>query len=591
MIDNLIDVILDSFPFSIWVRDSSSKFILCNKAFAEETNFKKSDIINKSLFDIYDKNEASKYYLSDINMIETRETEVLEYSIGSRVMNSYKTPLINSNGKIIGIFGYSNDITHRKLYEQKIISQKNLLQTLFDAIPDIIFYKDKDCKYLGYNKAFKKVIKKYNQTSFIGKTDLDVEPDKNLAKQFFKKDLHVMKSKKKDLNYIKLVNTHGKVNHIEIIKAPIIEDNGNVSGVVGICRDITYSKKLEEELRVLSYTDKLTGTFNRTCFDEKIKSLNSPSNFPLSIIMGDINGLKVVNDTFGHLKGDKIIISIFDLVKSVIRKTDYMFRWGGDELIILLPKTSSEEADAICKEIFKKCKNTPNDPIPLSIALGASTKTSKQETIDSILKDAEDKLFRQKLLLNKSIRSSIISSLQKSLSEKSVETEEHTRRLMEYTKQIGYKLGLSTWEIDEVVLLSQLHDIGKIGISEEILMKPAKLTKDEFEIMKLHCEKGFRIVQGSPELSHIARGILTHHEKWDGSGYPLNLKGEEIPLMSRIVSVVDSFDAMTNDRIYKKAIPQNLAIAELKRCSGSQFDPNIVSTFITILQCGNRMIE
>lgn len=583
MIDNLIDVILDSFPFPIWVRDTSSKFILCNKAFAEETNFKKSDIINKSLFDIYDKNEASKYYLSDINMIETRETEVLEYSINSRVMNSYKTPLI-SHGAVIGIFGYSNDITHRKLYEQKIISQKNLLQTLFDAIPDIVFYKDKDCRYLGYNKAFKKVIRKYNQTSFIGKTDLDVEPDQKLAKQFFKKDLYVMKTKKKDLNYIKLVNNHGKVNHIEIIKAPIIEDNGNVSGVIGICRDITYSKKLEEELRVLSYTDKLTGTFNRTCFDEKIKFLNSPSNFPLSIIMGDINGLKVVNDTFGHLKGDKIIISIFNLVKGIIRETDYIFRWGGDELIILLPKTSSEEADEICKEIFKKCQDAPNDPIPLSIALGASTKTTKHETIDSILKDAEDKLFRQKLLLNKSIRSSIISSLQKSLSEKSVETEEHTRRLMDYTKQIGHKLGLSTWEIDEVVLLSQLHDIGKIGVSEEILMKPDKLTKDEFEIMKLHCEKGFRIVQGSPELSHIARGILTHHEKWDGSGYPLNLKGEEIPLMSRIVSVVDSYDAMTNDRVYKKAITKDFAIAELTRCCGTQFDPKIVDTFIKILQ-------
>lgn len=584
MIDNLIDMILDSFPFSVWIRDSSSKFILCNKAFAEETNFKKSDIINKSLFDIYDKNEASKYYLSDLNMIKSRNTEILEYSINAKIMNSYKTPLIDTNGRVIGIFGYSNDITHRKVYEQQIISQKNLLQTLFNAIPDLIFYKDKECKYLGYNKAFKKIIHKHNEVSFIGKTDLEIEPDKNLAKQFFKKDLKVMKTKKKDLNYVKITNSQGKINHMEVIKAPIVDDNGDVSGVIGICRDITYSKKLEEELRVLSYTDKLTGAFNRTCFDEKIKALNFESNFPLSIIMGDINGLKVVNDTFGHIKGDKIIISIFNLVRSAIRETDYMFRWGGDELIILLPNTSNEEADTICKEIFRKCKTTPSDPIPLSIALGSSTKTTRHSTIDSIIKDAEDKLFRQKLLLNKSIRSSIISSLQKSLSEKSVETEEHTRRLMEYTKKIGYKLGLSTWEIDEAVLLSQLHDIGKIGISEEILMKPDKLTKDEFEIMKLHCEKGFRIVQGSPELSHIARGILTHHEKWDGSGYPLQLKGEEIPLMSRIVSVVDSYDAMTNDRIYKKAITKSSAIAELNRCSSTQFDPKIVNIFTDILQ-------
>lgn len=222
--------------------------------------------------------------------------------------------------------------------------------------------------------------------------------------------------------------------------------------------------------------------------------------------------------------------------------------------------------------------------IQLSISLGASIKESVYEDIYDIFKEAEDKVYRQKLLQEKSIQSSIMYSLRTGLQAKSAETEEHTERVVQDAIKIGKKLNLEIAELDELTIVAQLHDIGKIGISEDILLKPGKLTEEEFEIMKTHTEKGFRIVQASSELKNVAQGVLSHHERWDRSGYPRGLRGEEIPLLARIVCVVDAYDVMTNGRVYKKAMSKIEAIEELKRCSSKQFDPNITRVFLECLR-------
>lgn len=220
----------------------------------------------------------------------------------------------------------------------------------------------------------------------------------------------------------------------------------------------------------------------------------------------------------------------------------------------------------------------------MSISLGSSIKKSLEEDIYNNLKEAEEKLYRQKFLQEKSVRSSIIFSLNQSLHEKNVETEHHTQRLVDYACRIGKVLGFTTSQLDDLELVTKLHDIGKIGISEDILLKPGKLTEEEFEIIKTHTEKGYRILQASGELSHIAKGVLAHHERYDGRGYPLGLSKEEIPLISRIVNVVDSYDAMVSDRGYNKAKSKIEAIEEIKRCSAKQFDPKIAEIFIDILE-------
>lgn len=207
-----------------------------------------------------------------------------------------------------------------------------------------------------------------------------------------------------------------------------------------------------------------------------------------------------------------------------------------------------------------------------------------KDDIYNCIKKVEEKVYRQKLLDKKSIKSSIMESLRKSLEEKNMETNEHAERVQKYALALGEKMKLKISDLDELILVASLHDIGKIGINEEILLKPGKLTDEEFEIMKTHTEIGYRIINASSELGNVAKSVLTHHEKWDGSGYPLGLKGEEIPLMARIINVVDSYDIMTRDKIYRKAIDKKKAISELKKHAGKQFDPEIVRHFIEYIE-------
>ena len=204
--------------------------------------------------------------------------------------------------------------------------------------------------------------------------------------------------------------------------------------------------------------------------------------------------------------------------------------------------------------------------------------------MESIVREAEDRMYSRKLLERQSISSSIISSLERTLQEKSQETEEHAFRMRELALKLGNILELSEDKLNELSLLASLHDVGKIAISNDILMKKGKLTKKEWEMMKKHTEVGYDICNSSPQLTIIADAVLSHHEWWDGSGYPQGLKGEEIPLTARIISIVDAYEVMTHDRAYKKAISESEAINELKRCSGTQFDPNLIEIFINIIE-------
>lgn len=336
-----------------------------------------------------------------------------------------------------------------------------------------------------------------------------------------------------------------------------------------------------------SYYDYLTGLYNRSFFEEEIKRLDTERQLPISIIIGDVNGLKLINDTFGHIKGDKLLCETAKILKKSARKEDIVSRWGGDEFIIFLPKTKINIAQKIIERIKINCQkynNSNNNGLPVSIAFGISEKIEKNQNIDDLIKNAEDKMYRHKLMEQNSFHNSIITSLEIALEEKDFETENHVKRLKDLSLRIGKMMQLSDYELDELSLLATLHDIGKICIAENILLKPAKLSSEEWELVKKHPEIGYRIASSSPELATVAEAILHHHERWDGKGYLKGLKGEEIPLLSRIIAIVDSFDAMTNDRPYRKSFSIEEALVEIEMCSGTQFDPKLVESFMKIVR-------
>jgi diguanylate cyclase (GGDEF)-like protein len=339
------------------------------------------------------------------------------------------------------------------------------------------------------------------------------------------------------------------------------------------------------KISYLNYHDFLTGLYNRTFFEEEKKRLDTPRQLPISILMGDINGLKLINDGFGHPKGDEILIEIAGILKSCCREEDIVARIGGDEFGILLPQTDSKTAQILCNRIYDACKiqTLIGNSIYPNISIGHATKTLKTESMDDISMMAEESMAKHKLLESKSAHSSLIASIKVIMFEKSQETEIHTERLGQLAKQIGTALSLNDDQLNDLELLSTLHDIGKMSITPKVLSKPGKLSSEEWIEMRKHPEVGFRIAQASSELIPIASYILCHHERWDGKGYPQGLTGDEIPLLSRILAIVDAYDAMTNDRVYRPAMTKEEAIEEIKNNSGTQFDPELASLFLTLI--------
>ncbi|MFW6030358.1 MAG: HD domain-containing phosphohydrolase, partial [Halanaerobiales bacterium] len=335
--------------------------------------------------------------------------------------------------------------------------------------------------------------------------------------------------------------------------------------------------KMSSSLQKSAYFDTLTGLYNRT-YLEKILPKYRDGGLPLSIIIGDLNGLKVTNDVFGHAAGDKVLKKMAEILKDTCPEDALVFRWGGDEFFVLLPGKEEQETNKICSEIKEKTYNINDTSVKLSISLGSISRKNNEE-LSGLIKEAEDRMYRCKLLESKSYRSSLILSLKETLAEKSYESAGHVERMTSLAIKVGERMGLSGNELDDLRLLAMLHDMGKVAISDDILNKAGPLNDEEWEEIKKHPEAGYRIAQSSMELFQISPYILSHHERWDGGGYPLGKKGLEIPLLSRIIAVVDAYDVMTNGRPYKEAISHEEAMEELDRCAGNQFDPNVVRIF------------
>lgn len=474
-----------------------------------------------------------------------------------------------------------SEANYKALYQEHEAKQA-LLVCLLNSIPDMIFYKDKNSRYLGCNRAFEKYTG-LKEADIVGKSIYELF-DKSVAEWYRESDVGAIHGREPQMVEEYVVTPEGSMVYFDTVKTPYYDTAGNVLGMVGISRDINERKKKEKEIQYLSYHDALTGLYNRAYFEREKIRLDNLGSFPLSVIIGDINGLKLINDAFGHNEGDRILQAVANILMACTRVSDVAARIGGDEFCLLLPLTDESTAKEIMDRIKDACAgHTMQIPRELSFAslsLGCATKNSRHELLEKVIKTAEQGMYQRKLLAHKSLHSTIITSIKAALAEKDYETREHCDRLAELSKQLGRELHLKDEDLVALELLSELHDIGKISVDSNILTKAGSLTLEEWAEIKKHPEAGYRIARTVPELSQIAEYILAHHERWDGNGYPQGLKGESIPLLSRIITVVDSFDAMTNDRAYRKAKSISDATNEISREAGKQFDPDIAKVFV-----------
>lgn len=483
--------------------------------------------------------------------------------------------LWEESGWAIRVVGSAMDIDDRRRMEEKIRAEQKKLQILLESAPYGIVLLDNRGVVQYTNPMF---------TSITGYSLLDVPsmyifnkkafPDADVYHRATEAWPRIVADPSQS-GTLPVCCQDGGQRYLEF-RASVLEGGAVTVAIV----DVTEHRKAEEERLYLSTYDSLTGVYNRSSFEKALREMDRPGNYPLSIIVGDVNGLKLVNDAFGHRQGDALLVKIAGLLQEACGKDTLISRCGGDEFGILLPRTDEKTAYHYCERIQQRCRECDSEPIQPSIALGVATKNAADISRDRALSEAESKMYRNKLLESKSVRSAILSSLEATLYERTAETREHAQRMNDLCVRFGRVLNVSDFEIGRLAVLARLHDIGKIGIPDEILLKPGPLTTDEFYVIQTHPEIGFRIAHTSYELSFIAEEILCHHERWDGKGYPKGLQGDEIPVLAQILAIVDTYDVMTHDRVYRRAVSAQEALEEISRNAGTQFNPELTRIFV-----------
>lgn len=567
------DALFHSVPGMIYLYDDKSKLVRWNKNHEEMTGYTSEELAHMNLLDWYKGDEKSQRAVREgirrVNQTGFGEAEAdLQKKDGTKIPIYFTASSVTIDNKQY-FSGIGIDITERKLLYERL--QK--YQILAERANDAMLFIDKEGNILEANDAAVRIYGyTYQEFSAMNISDLRHSNKSYIIEQMEAADKGGIIFE--TVHYLK----DGTLINVEVSSQGTFLGDNRV--LLSIVRDITDRKKREAENRYLSYHDVLTGLYNRRFYEEEIKRLDIENNLPISIIMGDVNGLKLVNDAFGQDTGDLLLQKVAAAIRRACRTEDIVARWGGDEFVILLPKTKTEEAEEIVNRIKDLSANEYVNSIRVSITLGWDTKKTMNEDIQKVLRNVEDSMYKHKIIENEGMRGNTISTIINTLHEKNPREEQHSKRVSELCQKIGEALGFSEIEVSRLKVVGLLHDIGKIAIDEGILNKSGRLTETEWEQIKKHPDIGYRILSSSFDMLELADCILAHHERWDGAGYPKGLKGAAIPRVSRIIALADAYDAMISERPYRNAMSEEQAMIEIEKNAGTQFDPEITKIFI-----------
>lgn len=491
------------------------------------------------------------------------------------------SPIYNIDKELIGYRGSESDITEKKKLEDIIYNEKERFKTTLMSVGDGVISTDNEGKITFLNKIAEELTGWSLGEAYGQEFDQVFNIVNEITREKCNNPVKIVLETGNTIelaNHTALISREGVETPIEDSAAPIRNEDGEITGAVLVFRDFTEKKDKQDKILYLSYNDQLTGLFNRRYFEEQIEILDNSEYFPLTLMLFDVNGLKLTNDAFGHLVGDKLLQTVADAFKKCCRQNEIICRIGGDEFIIILPKTDTNDADTLVKRIMQSLDNHNMDGIVLSVSYGYYTKHSTEQNIMDVFKKAEDYMYARKLSESQSMRHNTVNVILKTLYEKSQKEENHSKRVSDLCYLVGLAMDLDKDELNRLKIAGLMHDIGKIIMPDEMLNKRGEYTEEENEILKRHSETGYKILGSVNDFAPLAKTVLQHHENWDGTGYPNQLRGSDIDLNARIIAVANTYDKLTSGD--EDNLDVNQAIDVLKSSASTSLDPNIVDIFI-----------
>jgi len=585
--ETLLSYAIEHSKSGVAIFDKEMRYVYVSRRFHHMYGVFTTDVIGKSHYEIFpDLPEKWRIVHQKAlqGMISTGDRDPYPRANGTVDYTRWECrPWYDSHNQIQGVIVYTEVISDVVKREEELEHSKQFLEMIIDNLPIGIAVHDLH-PFTGFfyiNDHYKQIygLKEEDLKSPEAFWNALFPGDEQRRKVFQERVAALGLSNQKNLVFENIpLKRDGLDPHFV---SAMVTKHPNSHIWISTVMDVTDQNLRQKDIEFASNHDYLTGLYNRRYFAEYINHIELRAVKSIAIVILDVNGLKMVNDALGFRFGDLLLKTVADSLKGSCCKEAVICRIGGDEFAMIILNREEEEIAEVKRCLQEILAEKTISNIQISVAFGyAYSEATKVSSIDDLIKTAETRMYKQKVLDSRSSKNQAIHGILQTIHEK-FETERiHSYRVSELCEQMGQALDLSKEECDELKLAGLIHDVGKITTPDYILSKPGKLTPEEYELIKQHPERGYHILRTADQYSDLAQYALTHHERVDGTGYPMGLKKEEIPLFSRIIAICDAFEAMTASRPYRKAMKEELAIAELHRCKGTQFDAELVEIFI-----------